>query len=159
MPPTSLATQSTPGRHQPGQGDPAGQNIASTASERRERKRQTDRVAQQQHRKRQKKYIEELEHKLGVLQSGDQSEIVRLGTENFRLRQTVGLIHPSVRQAEKCSLCADTGVNPLAEVFARTMGRDGALASAPPGDCGRVRLCRAFRKANLSQSSTRRPQL
>lgn len=67
-------------------------NNATSSSDRRERKRQTDRVAQQQHRKRQKKYVEELEEKLRVLQSSDQSEIVRLGNENFQLRQTVSLV-------------------------------------------------------------------
>ncbi|CAG9977390.1 unnamed protein product [Clonostachys byssicola] len=60
---------------------------AQATPERRERKRQTDRVAQQQHRKRQKQYVEQLEERLRVLQSCDESEVVRLGTENFRLRQ------------------------------------------------------------------------
>uniref|UniRef100_A0A8H7TTL7 BZIP domain-containing protein n=1 Tax=Bionectria ochroleuca TaxID=29856 RepID=A0A8H7TTL7_BIOOC len=42
---------------------------AQATPERRERKRQTDRVAQQQHRKRQKQYVEQLGEKLRVLQS------------------------------------------------------------------------------------------
>ncbi|KAK7219470.1 hypothetical protein V2G26_007473 [Clonostachys chloroleuca] len=66
---------------------------ARATPERRERKRQTDRVAQQQHRKRQKQYVEQLEEKLRVLQSSDESEVVRLGTENFRLRKELESLH------------------------------------------------------------------
>lgn len=58
-------------------------------SSKRERKRQTDRLAQREHRKRQRQYIEKLEDQLNVLQSRDQSEVVRLGTLNFRLKAEV----------------------------------------------------------------------
>lgn len=61
----------------------------TTERQRRERKRQTDRVAQREHRKRQKLYIEQLEAQLKILKSSDQSETARLAVENFRMREEV----------------------------------------------------------------------
>lgn len=52
----------------------------------RERKRQTDRVAQREHRKRQRQYIEQLEEQLSVLKSRDQ---LGLGALNVRLQDEV----------------------------------------------------------------------
>lgn len=60
------------------------------AESRRARKRQTDRVAQQQHRKRQKLYIEELESKVALLTSASQAQSAsRLAVQNLRLQQEV----------------------------------------------------------------------
>lgn len=81
------------GRHQSegsGNSPPSGAEMAE--EQRRARKRQTDRVAQQQHRKRQKVYIEQLETQLNIIKSSDQSEVARLATQNFRLREEVA--HP-----------------------------------------------------------------
>ncbi|KAH7012942.1 hypothetical protein EDB80DRAFT_570557 [Ilyonectria destructans] len=75
QPPTSPETQ-------PG---PAGNVSADEAEKRRERKRFTDRVAQRQHRKRQKLHIEELEAQLRVLKAGGQSEVAQLTARNARL--------------------------------------------------------------------------
>lgn len=58
---------------------------------RRERKRQTDRNAQREHRKRQKQYIEELEAQITLLKSPGPSETSQLATQNIRLREEVGL--------------------------------------------------------------------
>ncbi|KAH7169885.1 hypothetical protein EDB81DRAFT_637426 [Dactylonectria macrodidyma] len=60
-------------------------NIVNDAEKRRERKRFTDRVAQRQHRKRQKLHIEELEAQLRALKSGGQSEVAQLTAHNARL--------------------------------------------------------------------------
>jgi hypothetical protein len=56
---------------------------------RRERKRETDRVAQREHRKRQKLYVEELEQQIRVLQSRDQSDIAKIASQNLRLKDEV----------------------------------------------------------------------
>ncbi|KAL2202237.1 hypothetical protein CC79DRAFT_1401903 [Sarocladium strictum] len=53
---------------------------------RRERKRETDRVAQREHRKRQKLYVEELEQQIRVLQSRDQSDVAKIASQNLRLK-------------------------------------------------------------------------
>jgi hypothetical protein len=67
----------------------AGNGTVDETEKRRERKRFTDRVAQRQHRKRQKLYIEELEAKLRVLRSGGQSEVAQLTAHNARLYDEV----------------------------------------------------------------------
>ncbi|KAH8665570.1 hypothetical protein BGZ61DRAFT_484282 [Ilyonectria robusta] len=64
---------------------PTGDVSADEAEKRRERKRFTDRVAQRQHRKRQKLHIEELEAQLRVLKAGGQSEVAQLTARNARL--------------------------------------------------------------------------
>lgn len=68
---------------------PAGDVSADEAEKRRERKRFTDRVAQRQHRKRQKLHIEELEAQLRVLKAGGQSEVAQLTARNARLYDEV----------------------------------------------------------------------
>ncbi|KAF7554066.1 hypothetical protein G7Z17_g3175 [Cylindrodendrum hubeiense] len=73
-----------------------GDEIADEAEKRRERKRFTDRVAQRQHRKRQKLYIEELEDQLRVLRSGGQSEVAQLTAHNARLYDEVMNIRTQV---------------------------------------------------------------
>ncbi|KAI8649279.1 hypothetical protein NCS57_01464500 [Fusarium keratoplasticum] len=60
---------------------------------RRERKRQTDRNAQREHRKRQKQYIEELEAQITLLKSPGPSETSQLATQNIRLREELKQMH------------------------------------------------------------------
>ncbi|KXJ85364.1 hypothetical protein Micbo1qcDRAFT_210029 [Microdochium bolleyi] len=68
--------------------------IPDSAEERRQRKRLTDRVAQRQHRKRQKLYIEELEAQLRLVKdAGAQSQLGRLAEQNFRLREEMKQMH------------------------------------------------------------------
>lgn len=54
-----------------------------------EKKRQTDRIAQQKHRKRQREHIAQLEKQLQVIQQGGESEIAQLVSENAKLREEV----------------------------------------------------------------------
>ncbi|KAJ3535515.1 hypothetical protein NM208_g7106 [Fusarium decemcellulare] len=56
------------------------------AEQRRERKRQTDRNAQRQHRKRQKQYIEELEAQITLLKAPGPTETSQLATQNIMLQ-------------------------------------------------------------------------
>lgn len=66
----------------------AAASAPSGGESRRERKRQTDRVAQQQHRKRQKLYIEELESQVALLKSAGQAQSSsRLAVQNLKLQQ------------------------------------------------------------------------
>lgn len=59
-------------------------------SKKRERKRANDRLAQQEHRKRQKQYIEELEAKVDFLTNKSSTDkIATLMRENKNLRQEV----------------------------------------------------------------------
>ncbi|KAJ3462290.1 hypothetical protein MRS44_007076 [Fusarium solani] len=64
-----------------------------TAELRRERKRQTDRMAQRQHRKRQKQYIEELEAQIALLKTPGPSETSQLATQNIRLQDELKQMH------------------------------------------------------------------
>lgn len=75
----------------PNSDDPSQRSPNIAERQRRERKRQSDRVAQREHRKRQKLYIEELESQLKILKTTDQSETSRLATENIRMREEVCL--------------------------------------------------------------------
>ncbi|KAL3483145.1 hypothetical protein BJX62DRAFT_245189 [Aspergillus germanicus] len=60
---------------------------ASTAEDRRERKRASDRLAQREHRRRQREYIDELEAQLKLIKEGSHSESVAvLVAENERLK-------------------------------------------------------------------------
>ncbi|CEL09173.1 hypothetical protein ASPCAL12313 [Aspergillus calidoustus] len=60
---------------------------ATTAEDRRERKRASDRLAQREHRKRQREYIDELEAQLKLIKEGSHSESVAvLVAENERLK-------------------------------------------------------------------------
>lgn len=62
----------------------------SHAKQRLERKRATDRVAQREHRKRQKDYIEELEAQLQMVKGDGRDGLAQLMEENERLRKEVG---------------------------------------------------------------------
>ncbi|KAG7119850.1 hypothetical protein HYQ44_004346 [Verticillium longisporum] len=64
-----------------------------SASARKERKRLTDRVAQREHRKRQKQYIEELEAQLSMLKEGGQSDVAQLAARNLRLYDELKQMH------------------------------------------------------------------
>ncbi|KAH6677854.1 hypothetical protein F5X68DRAFT_264014 [Plectosphaerella plurivora] len=69
------------------QGADMGAAAPDGAETRRARKRQTDRVAQQQHRKRQKQYIEELESQVALLKSASQNQAAsRLAIQNLKLQ-------------------------------------------------------------------------
>lgn len=57
---------------------------------RKERKRIADRNAQREHRKRQKRHVEELEAQLALVSEGGASEIASLVAENTQLRTEVG---------------------------------------------------------------------
>lgn len=69
---------------------PAPQNERSRA----DKKRHTDRVAQQRHRQRQRNYIAELEAQLLLLKEGSSGQITQLIEENAQLRQEVGAPFP-----------------------------------------------------------------
>ncbi|KAM5353391.1 hypothetical protein ACJ41O_000041 [Fusarium nematophilum] len=60
---------------------------------RRERKRQTDRNAQRQHRKRQKQYIEELEAQIALLKSTGQTKTSQLAAQNLTLQDELKQMH------------------------------------------------------------------
>lgn len=60
-------------------------------TQRKQRKRETDRIAQREHRKRQKEHITTLENKIATLQAESCSEqVIRLIEENERMREQVG---------------------------------------------------------------------
>ena len=59
-------------------------------SSRKERKRIADRNAQREHRKRQKRHVEELEAQLALVREGGASEVASLISENCQLRSEVG---------------------------------------------------------------------
>ncbi|CAK7204829.1 hypothetical protein SEUCBS139899_007591 [Sporothrix eucalyptigena] len=83
--PTSKSTDDETGgsSQQPGQS-------GSTVDVRKQRKRDTDRLAQREHRKRQKQYVQDLEVELAFLkQQPTQSQISQLCEENKQLRQEV----------------------------------------------------------------------
>lgn len=75
-----------------------------TAELRRERKRQTDRLAQRQHRKRQKQYIEELEAQIALLKTPGPSETSQLAAQNIRLQDEVGLSFGAICLEESAKL-------------------------------------------------------
>ncbi|OAL54589.1 hypothetical protein IQ07DRAFT_640094 [Pyrenochaeta sp. DS3sAY3a] len=56
---------------------------------RKERKRVADRIAQREHRKRQKRYVEDLESQLTLAREGGQSEMAAILAENRSLRREV----------------------------------------------------------------------
>lgn len=66
--------------------------MTADAETRRAKKRQTDRNAQRQHRKRQKQYIEGLEAQISLLKSAGKSESSQLAAQNLQLQDEVGLL-------------------------------------------------------------------
>lgn len=67
-----------------------GQMAGGSGERRRERKRTTDRLAQREHRKRQKQYVEELEGRIELMMnSSDSDKNAALLKENASLRQEV----------------------------------------------------------------------
>ncbi|KAH7161517.1 hypothetical protein EDB81DRAFT_925036 [Dactylonectria macrodidyma] len=68
---------------------PSIQTRAPDNPTRSEKKRQTDRIAQQKHRRRQREHIAQLEKQLQVIQEGGQSEIAQLVAENTALREEI----------------------------------------------------------------------
>ncbi|CCT72786.1 uncharacterized protein FFUJ_12679 [Fusarium fujikuroi IMI 58289] len=60
--------------------------MTADAETRRAKKRQTDRNAQRQHRKRQKQYIEGLEAQISLLKSAGKSEASQLAAQNLQLQ-------------------------------------------------------------------------
>ncbi|KAF4341631.1 bZIP transcription [Fusarium beomiforme] len=60
--------------------------MAADAETRRAKKRQTDRNAQRQHRKRQKQYIEGLEAQISLLKSAGKTEASQLAVQNLQLQ-------------------------------------------------------------------------
>lgn len=62
----------------------------ATPARRAEKKRYSDRVAQQRHRQRRKEYINDLEAQLRLLKDGGESQMAELVSENARLRKEVG---------------------------------------------------------------------
>nr|RBQ90457.1 hypothetical protein FVER53263_13395 [Fusarium verticillioides] len=60
--------------------------MTADAESRRAKKRQTDRNAQRQHRKRQKQYIEGLEAQISLLKSADKTEASQLAAQNLQLQ-------------------------------------------------------------------------
>jgi hypothetical protein len=84
---------------------------ATTAEDRRERKRASDRLAQREHRKRQREYIDELEAQLKLIKEGSHSESVAvLVAENERLKAEVRFLyvinHRSYRNANLDTVAA-----------------------------------------------------
>jgi hypothetical protein len=70
--------------------DVATEDSAATAESRLDRKRRADRVAQRNHRRRQKLYIEELEAEVALLKSASEAETAaRHATQNLRLQKEV----------------------------------------------------------------------
>ncbi|KAI8671934.1 hypothetical protein NCS56_00655600 [Fusarium sp. Ph1] len=68
--------------------DVATEDSAATAESRLDRKRRADRVAQRNHRRRQKLYIEELEAEVALLKSASEAETAaRHATQNLRLQK------------------------------------------------------------------------
>ncbi|KAG5789224.1 hypothetical protein H9Q69_011728 [Fusarium xylarioides] len=61
-------------------------NMTADAESRRAKKRQTDRNAQRQHRKRQKQYIEGLEAQISLLKSASKTEASQLAAQNLQLQ-------------------------------------------------------------------------
>ncbi|KAH6977589.1 hypothetical protein BKA56DRAFT_588477 [Ilyonectria sp. MPI-CAGE-AT-0026] len=79
-----------------------------------DKKRHTDRVAQQRHRQRQRNYIAELEAQLRLLKEGSSGQITRLVEENAQLRQELNR--------------TNTLLDDLAEVLGRRRTRGSVLA-------------------------------
>ncbi|KAJ4177318.1 hypothetical protein NW755_013914 [Fusarium falciforme] len=66
-----------------------------------EKKRQTDRIAQQKHRKRQREHIAQLEKQLQVIQQGGESEIAQLVSENAKLREEMQQLYELVDRLQE----------------------------------------------------------
>lgn len=56
-----------------------------------EKKRYSDRVAQQRHRQRRKDYINDLEAQLRLFKDGGESQMAQIVSENTRLRKEVSM--------------------------------------------------------------------
>lgn len=99
-------------------------NMTADAESRRAKKRQTDRNAQRQHRKRQKQYIEGLEAQISLLKSAGKTEASQLAAQNLQLQDEVGLLSfnlPEVRWLTESA----------APTNARSLGRDGEHTATP----------------------------
>jgi hypothetical protein len=68
--------------------DEAGEPV-ETSAVRAEKKRYSDRVAQQRHRQRRKDYISDLEAQLRLFKDGGESQMAQIVSENTRLRKEV----------------------------------------------------------------------
>ncbi|KAM5341809.1 hypothetical protein ACJ41O_014840 [Fusarium nematophilum] len=75
--------------------------LARDSQDRVEKKRQTDRIAQQKHRKRQREHIEQLEKQLKVIQQGGESEIAQLVAENAKLRDEIQQLYGLVDRLQE----------------------------------------------------------
>ncbi|KAI9040203.1 uncharacterized protein KD926_008527 [Aspergillus affinis] len=83
-------TSAPPGQRRLAAKSPQAEPPLSTAEDRRENKRASDRLAQREHRRRQSEYIDELEAQLKLIKEGSQSEsVATLVAENERLKSEV----------------------------------------------------------------------
>lgn len=81
-------------------GPKAPESQKNVADSRRDRKRAADRVAQREHRRRQKKYVEELEAKLEFIKQNTSSDrVTQLLIENENLKEEVRTPNVIVREA------------------------------------------------------------
>lgn len=88
--PTASLGVVMPGTSRRASANAATDDTAATAESRQDRKRRTDRVAQRNHRRRQKLYIEELEAEVALLKSASETETAaRHATQNLHLQKEV----------------------------------------------------------------------
>ncbi|UPL02161.1 hypothetical protein LCI18_013095 [Fusarium solani-melongenae] len=113
---------------------PAPQNERSRA----DKKRHTDRVAQQRHRQRQRNYIAQLEAQLLLLKEGSSGQITQLVEENAQLRQELDRTNALLddlaevlgRRRTQGSVLAGTGRKPLVDLSKQVCQSEKEVATS-----------------------------